>query len=344
MSKVGIVLDKLYVDHDNGMGHPESQERILAIVDMLKFTKLLDEVVRIEPRDATKEEITLVHTPEYYDKIASTKGRAKVFLDADTSTCPVSFDAALRAAGGMISAIDSVLSAEVDRAFPLVRPPGHHAEADRAMGFCLFNNVAVGAAYLTEVKGLERVLVIDWDIHHGNGTQHIFYDSSKVLYFSTHQYPFYPGTGAAEEAGSGEGEGYTVNVPMTPGMGDSEFIKIFQEILKPIIDQYKPEFILVSAGFDIYFEDPLGGMKVTPEGFAKLTRLLTDEADRVCGGKIIFLLEGGYNLDGLWISTKEVIEELLDKKRTEYDIGDSKTEVYNLIDNIKKVYSDYWEF
>lgn len=344
MAKVGIVLDKLYVDHDNGMGHPESQERILAIVDMLKFTKLFDEVVRIEPRDATKEEITLVHTPEHYDNIASTKGRPKVFLDADTSTCPVSFDAALRAAGGMISAIDSVLSKEVDRAFPLVRPPGHHAEADRAMGFCLFNNVAVGAAYLTEVKGLERVLVIDWDIHHGNGTQHIFYDTSKVLYFSTHQYPFYPGTGAAEEVGSGEGKGYTVNVPMEPGMGDDEFIRIFEEILKPIIDQYKPEFILVSAGFDIYFEDPLGGMKVSPEGFAKLTRLLTDEADKICDGKIVFLLEGGYNLDGLWISTKEVIEELLDKKKTEYKLSVSETNADSLIDNIKKIYSDYWEF
>jgi len=344
MAKVGIVLDKLYVDHDNGMGHPESQERILAIVDMLKFTKLFDEVVRIEPRDATKEEITLVHTPEHYDNIASTKGRPKVFLDADTSTCPVSFDAALRAAGGMISAIDSVLSKEVDRAFPLVRPPGHHAEADRAMGFCLFNNVAVGAAYLTEVKGLERVLVIDWDIHHGNGTQHIFYDTSKVLYFSTHQYPFYPGTGAAEEVGSGEGKGYTVNVPMEPGMGDDEFIRIFEEILKPIIDQYKPEFILVSAGFDIYFEDPLGGMKVSPEGFAKLTRLLTDEADKICDGKIVFLLEGGYNLDGLWISTKEVIEELLDKKKTEYKLSVSETNADSLIDKIKKIYSDYWDF
>jgi acetoin utilization deacetylase AcuC-like enzyme len=236
------------------------------------------------------------------------------------------------------------LSGEVDRAFPIVRPPGHHAEADRPMGFCLFNNVAVGAAYLTQVKGLDRVLVIDWDVHHGNGTQHIFEDSSKVLYFSSHQFPFYPGTGAAEEVGTGDGKGYTVNVPMEPGMGDNEFIKIFQEILKPIIEQYKPEFILVSAGFDIFFEDPLGGMKVTPEGFAKLTRQLTDQADRVCNGKIIFLLEGGYNLDGLWISTKEMLEELLDKKRSEYDIGDAETKADDLIENIKKVYSDYWDF
>jgi len=344
MAKVGIVLDKLYVDHDNGPGHPETFERVLAIVDMLKFTKMFDEVVRIEPRDATKEEITLVHTPEHFDKIASTKGKHRVFLDADTTTCAVSFDAALRAAGGTISAIDSVLSGEVDRAFPIVRPPGHHAEADRPMGFCLFNNVAVGAAYLTQVKGLDRVLVIDWDVHHGNGTQHIFEDSSKVLYFSTHQFPFYPGTGAAEEVGVGEGKGYTVNVPMEPEMGDNEFIKIFDEILKPVIDQYKPQFILVSAGFDIFFEDPLGGMKVTPEGFAKLTRQLTDQADRICDGNIIFLLEGGYNLDGLWISTKEMLEELLDKKHSDYNIGDSQTKADDLIKNIKKVYSDYWKF
>ncbi len=344
MAKVGIVLDKLYVDHDNGPGHPETYERVLAIVDMLNFTKLIDEVVKIEPRDATREEITLVHTPEHFDKIASTKGKHRVFLDADTTTCAVSFDAALRASGGLLSAIDSVLSGDVDRAFPIVRPPGHHAEADRPMGFCLFNNVAVGAAYLTEVKGLERVMVIDWDVHHGNGTQHIFEDNPNVLFFSTHQFPFYPGTGAAEEVGSGDGKGYTVNVPMSPGMGDIEFIKIYEEILNPIIEQYMPEFILVSAGFDIFIEDPLGGMKVTPEGFAKLARMLTDQAERVSGGKIVFLLEGGYNLDGLWISTKEMIKELLDKKRTSYDIGSASTAADSLIEDIKKIYSEYWKF
>ena len=344
MAKVGIVLDKLYVDHDNGPGHPETYERILAIVDMLNFTKFMEEVVRIEPRDATKEEISLVHTPEHYDKMAATKGKPRVFLDADTSTCPVTFDAAVRASGGLLSAIDSVLDGEVDRAFPLVRPPGHHAEADRPMGFCFFNNVAVGAAYLTQVKGLERVMVIDWDVHHGNGTQHIFEDNPNVLFFSSHQFPFYPGTGAAEEVGTGDGKGFTVNVPMAPGMGDDEFIKIFEEILKPIAVQYNPEFILVSAGFDTFIEDPLGGMKVTPEGYAKQTRFLTDLADTICDGKIVFLLEGGYSLDGLWISTKEVIEELLDKEKTEYDIGGTQTKVDGLVEDIKKIQSDYWKF
>lgn len=344
MAKVGIVLDKLYVDHDNGPGHPETFERVLAIVDMLNFTKMMDKVVRITPKDATREEITRVHTPEHYDKIASTKGKPRVFLDADTTTSPASFDAAVRAAGGTIAAIDSVLSGEVERAFPIVRPPGHHAEADRPMGFCLFNNAAVGASYLTDAKGLERVMIVDWDVHHGNGTQHIFEDSSKVLYFSTHQFPFYPGTGAAGEIGKGEGAGYTVNVPMDPEMGDIEFIKIFDEILRPVAEQYRPEFIIVSAGFDIFFEDPLGGMKVTPEGFAKLTRQLTDMAEKLCGGNIIFLLEGGYNLDGLWISTKEMLEELLDKKCSDYSIGNAATQADELIENTKKIYSDYWTF
>ena len=344
MPKVGIVLDKLYVDHDNGMGHPESPERILAIVDMLNYTKLIDEVVKIAPRDATKEEITLVHTPEHFDNIASTKGKPKVFLDADTSTCPVSFDAAVRASGGLLSAVESVLEGEVDRAFPLVRPPGHHAEADRAMGFCLLNHVAVGAAFLTRVKGIDRVLVVDWDLHHGNGTQHIFYDDPSVLYFSTHQHPYYPGTGSLGEKGSGVGEGYNINVPLPPGMGDSEYLKILSSILGPIIEQYKPGFILVSAGFDTFFEDPLGGMKVTPEGFAKMTRFLTDCADKHSNGNIVFMLEGGYNLDGLWISTKEVIEELLDKKTSNYSIVEDITQADSIIENVKKEYSKYWDF
>ncbi|HWP92789.1 MAG TPA: histone deacetylase [Thermodesulfobacteriota bacterium] len=344
MEKLGIVIDKLYVDHDNGMGHPESQERLLAIIDMLRHTKLWEEVVRIEPRDATKEEITLVHEPKYYDFVLSTKGRPRVFLDPDTSTCPVSFDAALRAAGGMLSAVESVLRGEVDTAFPLVRPPGHHAEKNRAMGFCLFNNVAVGAAYLLKSYQFNRILIVDWDLHHGNGTQNMFYHSPQVLYFSTHQYPYYPGTGGINETGIGGGVGYTINVPLPAGMGDGEYMRIFSSILGPVIDQYKPEFILVSAGFDTYFEDPLGGMKVTPKGFAQMTRFLREAAKKHCGGKVVYILEGGYNLDGLWLSTKEVIEELLEKKKTDYGDMSERTKADAIIETVKKVQSPYWEF
>lgn len=344
MKRLGIVLDKLYVDHDNGMGHPESPERILAILDMLKETGLLEEVVTIPPRDATKDEISLVHDPGYFDFIQSTRGRPRVFLDPDTSTCPVSFDAAVRAAGGMLSAIEGILRGEIDMAFPLVRPPGHHAERNRAMGFCLFNNVAVGAAYLVKTKGFKRVLIVDWDLHHGNGTQNMFYDSPEVLYFSTHQYPYYPGTGRINEVGIENGTGYTINVPLPAGMGDREYIKVFFKVLGPVIDQYKPEFILVSAGFDTYFEDPLGGMRVTPQGFSQMARFLKESAEKHCDGRIIFLLEGGYNLDGLRLSTKGVIEELLEKKKTDYGDLREETRADTIIEGVRKTQSRFWRF
>ncbi|HEX3034402.1 MAG TPA: histone deacetylase [Thermodesulfobacteriota bacterium] len=344
MKKVGVLLDKLYVDHEMGMGHPESPERILAIVDMFKETQMLDEVIRIQPRDATKEEITLVHDPAYFDKILSTKGRQRVFLDPDTSTCPVSFDAALRAAGGMLSGVESVMKGEVDIAFPIVRPPGHHAERNRAMGFCIFNNIAVGASYVIQTYGIKRVLIVDWDVHHGNGTQNILYNTSQVLFFSTHQYPYYPGTGAFNETGTGDGEGYTVNVPLPPGMGDVEYIKIFFQILKPVAEQYQPEFIMVSAGFDPYIEDPLAGMRVSPKGFAQMARFLKEMAEEHCGGKIVYILEGGYSLDGLWLSTKEVFEELLEKKQTDYGDLEAQTNADPIIQRVKKVHSNRWRF
>ncbi len=344
MKKVSVLLDKLYFDHDNGMGHPESQHRLLAILDMLKETKLFDEVDRLQPRDASKEEICLVHDPDYYDVIKSTRGKPRVFLDADTSTCPVSFDAAVRAAGGVLSAIENVVNSEGSTAFLLVRPPGHHAERDRAMGFCLFNNVAVGAAYIIKVLDFKRVLIVDWDLHHGNGTQNMFYDSSEVLYFSTHQYPYYPGTGSANEVGIGSGEGYNLNVPLAVGMGDKEYVKIFFEILSPVIEQFNPEIILVSAGFDTYLDDPLGGMNVTPQGFAQLTRYLKEQAEKYCNGRTIYILEGGYNLDGLSLSVKEVIEELLEKKKTEYVDINENTKADNTIREVIKIQEQFWKF
>jgi acetoin utilization deacetylase AcuC-like enzyme len=344
MKKLGVLLDKLYFDHDNGMGHPESQQRLFAILDMLNETKLFEEVDRLQPRDASKDEICLVHNPDYYDLIESTRAKPRVFLDADTTTCPVSFNAAVRAAGGVLTAIDSILREEIDYAFPLVRPPGHHAENDRAMGFCLFNNVAIGAAYIIKILGYNRVIIIDWDLHHGNGTQNMFYDSSEVLYFSTHQYPYYPGTGAANQVGIDTGEGYNINVPLDVGMGDKEYVKIFFEILSPVIEQFSPEFILVSAGFDTYVDDPLGGMCVTPQGFAQLTRFLREKAERYCGGRVIFVLEGGYNPDGLWLSTKEVMEELLGKKKTEFVDINGNTRADYTIKEVIKIQNQFWRF
>ena len=344
MKKVGTCLHKLFVDHDNGMSHPESSERILVLVDTLKQHGLIDKIVRLEPRDATKDDITLVHQPFYYHKLEATRGVPRVFLDADTSTCPVSFDAAVKAAGAMLTTIDALMNGEIDIGFPLVRPPGHHAETDRAQGFCLINNIAVAAAYAIESYGLKRVLIVDWDLHHGNGTEHMFNNRREVLYFSTHQYPYYPGTGAMTDVGFDDAEGYTVNVPLHPLMGDIEYMKIFSELLGPIIDQYEPELILVSVGFDTYFEDPLGSMKVTPEGFAQQTRFLKEKAEECCDGHIMFVLEGGYNLDGLWLSGKAVFEELMEITKTEFgDLG-SETKADKIIEQVKKTQSKYWQF
>lgn len=344
MRKLGIAIDDIFKMHDNGYGHPESPDRIRVINDMLINTGLMNKVELIEPFDALKEHITLVHKARHFDLIESTRGRERVNLDADTSTSPKSFEAAIRAAGAMIKSIDLVMKNDLEAAFPLVRPPGHHAEIDRAMGFCLFNNIAVGAAYLINNYDVNRILIVDWDLHHGNGTQHMFYDTDKVFYISTHQFPYYPGTGAANEIGIGEGEGFTLNIPMNPGMGDQEYIKIFFELLKPVIDQYKPQIILVSAGFDTHIADPLGGMAVTTKGFQNMTKLLNELADEHCGGKIIYILEGGYNLEGLWHSVHAVIQELLMLNNTDYLDYSNTTKVDQLINGIMEINSKYWKF
>jgi acetoin utilization deacetylase AcuC-like enzyme len=214
-------------------------------------------------------------------------------------------------------------SGEIDNAFALVRPPGHHAERTRAMGFCLFNNVAIGAGYAREHLNLDRLLVVDWDLHHGNGTQHSFEDDPSILYFSAHQYPYYPGTGAFNETGQGEGEGLTINIPLPVGCGDGDYLGIFEKILRPVALQFKPQMLLVSAGFDIYEGDPLGGMQVTPGGFAGLTRSIMDMAEICCEGKVVITLEGGYHVEGQRDSVKEVLKELS---------GISKTNLSSILD------------
>ena len=226
--------------------------------------------------------------------------------------------------------------------FALVRPPGHHAEANRAMGFCIFNNVAIGALYLIKKFTLNKVLIVDWDLHHGNGTQHSFYDNSQILYFSTHQYPYYPGTGNFGDVGEGKGKGFTINVPLQPGAGDEEYSTIFREILIPIAREFSPDFILVSAGFDIHFDDPLGGMRVTPEGFASLTRMLMDCAQQICNSKLAMVLEGGYGLKGLRDSVRAVLLELSGKTQSKIDPSKSSGEIDSVINRVKKVQQEFW--
>jgi len=306
--KTGIVRDARYFDHNPGDFHVESPMRLEVIYAMIDTEA--GAWTEIPARPARDEEVGRIHTARHIRRIKDTAGKERVALDADTETSPGSAQAAFLAAGGFIEAAGAVMRGDVDNAFALVRPPGHHAEADRAMGFCLFNNAAVGACSLIEDHGLKRILIVDWDLHHGNGTQNSFYTTDKVLYFSTHQYPHYPGSGHWREIGQGQGEGFTLNVPLRAGKGDGDYLHIFRTILKPAALAYKPEFVIVSAGFDIYGGDPLGGMDVTTEGFGALAAELMDIARECCGGRLALVLEGGYNGKGLKEGVRAVLGQL----------------------------------
>jgi len=297
---VGFVYDDVYLENQTGPSHVERPERLEAIVERLRETGLLAGLVRIEPRPAPQEWIATVHAPDYVRRLEkSCEGGTRYFDSLDTTVSDRSYEAALLAAGGVLAAVDAVMEGKIDSAFCAVRPPGHHALEDRAMGFCLLNNVAIAARYVQKKHKLRKVLIVDWDVHHGNGTQAAFYDDPTVLYFSVHQYPFYPGTGAEGERGEGEGVGLTINAPLPPGCGDERFMEVFREKLKPAALEFQPDFVLVSAGFDAHEHDPLGGMTVTAEGFGRLTGLVREIADACCRGRIVSMLEGGYDLDGL---------------------------------------------
>ncbi|MBW1770953.1 MAG: histone deacetylase, partial [Deltaproteobacteria bacterium] len=298
-STTGIVCHDIYKKHLAGFPHVESPERLQVIYDMLDGADMAGKFVSISPRPATHDELAWIHSRSHIERVAATDGKPHASLDPDTQTTPLSYQAAKLAAGGLFSLVDRIFDGTVKNGFALVRPPGHHAEEDRAMGFCLFNNVAIGARYAMETYGLKRILILDWDLHHGNATQKSFYEDPDVLYFSTHQYPHYPGTGSLGEVGTGEGVGFTVNVPLFPGYGDDDFFKIIEQILYPIGSAFKPELVFVSAGFDTYVEDPLGGMRVTPKGYAAMTRLMMDFAKTCASERLAITLEGGYHLEGL---------------------------------------------
>jgi acetoin utilization deacetylase AcuC-like enzyme len=313
MARTGFVYHSDYLKHDMGVGHPESPDRLRAIVSRLKAGGVLDRLVLIEPTSVADEWITQVHEASY---LTSLKSRApvsgRVSLDPDTSISAGSLPAAYLAAGGVLAAADAIMAGTVDHAFCAIRPPGHHAESDRAMGFCLFNNVAIAARYLQRRHGVARVLIVDWDVHHGNGTQHTFDDDPSVLFFSTHQYPHYPGTGRATERGKGKGEGLTINVPMSAGQGDEDYREIFERVLVPAADAYKPEFVLISAGFDAHRDDPLASMGLTEEGYAALTGIVAGIARRHSKSRVLSCLEGGYNLNALAASVERHVVALLD--------------------------------
>ena len=329
-----ILRDEIFIKHEPGLWHPESPERLKTIYTALDNRLSGQEGYKtLPPRAATRQELAWNHDPEYIERISRTAGVDHFQLDPDTSTSAHSWEAAIKAAGGLFLLVDQVVDQRAANGFGLVRPPGHHAERDRAMGFCLFNNVALAAHYAMNVHGLERVLIIDWDLHHGNGTQHSFYQDRRVLYFSTHQFPYYPGTGRLEEAGAGGAEGFTVNVPMSAGKGDPEYGTVFSRILRPVCLEFSPQLILVSAGFDIYRDDPLGGMRVSAQGFGLLAAQVLDMAYECCGGRVIFTLEGGYNLVGL----RDGVLEVLSCCRK------NRTEISNIIESLETADIDFKE-
>jgi acetoin utilization deacetylase AcuC-like enzyme len=310
VKRTGIVQDPRYADHCTSPDCPECADRVKVLYDMLREPGMQGNFVDITPRPAAREELLMVHSPEYIQCLEDTQGKACTYLDPDTQTSPFSHETALLAAGGLCRAIALVKAGELDNAIALVRPPGHHAEKSKAMGFCLYNNVAVGVRYAQSRLGLERILVVDWDLHHGNGTQHCFEDDPSVLFFSLHQSASWPGSGRFSETGKGGGKGYTINIPLRAGCGDAEYVKIFEKILRPVALEFGPEMILVSAGFDIHHSDPLGGMRVTSGGFGGLTRSILTTADQCCGGKVVMSLEGGYELQALANSVKAVLREM----------------------------------
>ena len=320
---VGYVYDPIYLEHDVA-GHPESPARLRAIMSHLESSGVLGRMAQVPPRDATEEELTRVHSLALVERVrAAADPYRDHWLDVDTYVVGKSYEAALRSAGGVMAAADAVLDGDVRSAFCLVRPPGHHATPGQAMGFCLFNNVAVTAAHLLEARGLNRVAIIDFDVHHGNGTQDIFYRDGRVLYFSTHQHPFYPGTGYFNETGEGPGQGAIVNVPLPAGTGDEAYLRAYREVCVPVVRRFRPEMILVSAGFDAHFADPLAQMLLSTRGYYQIASILRELAGELCEGNIVYALEGGYDHTALAWSVRACIDTLLGAPLSEDPLGPS---------------------
>ncbi len=309
--KTAIFIHDIFYKHETNTYHPEKPERLKAIQERLENRNLLTQFVKLKERYATKEEISLVHHPSYIDYVENLAKKGGGYLDGDTPISRDSFTSAILAAGSGLEAIDEILKNQIHRALLLVRPPGHHSLKNRGMGFCLFNNIAITARYALN-KGFRKILILDWDVHHGNGTQDEFYKEKDVLFISTHQYPFYPGTGSMDEVGEGEGKGYTLNIPMKRGSDDSDIKRVFETLVLPKIIEYEPELILISAGFDAHKLDPLGGLEFSTSVYEWMTIQIVNIASQYCNGRIISFLEGGYSLEALADSVEAHSLVLLD--------------------------------
>ncbi len=308
----GLVWDGAYRNHPTGTGHPERPARVDAVLRGLRSAGLLERCTRIAPRSATTADLLRCHTPAYLEKVRQDVAAGREQLSTgDTAIGPGSEPTARLAAGGLLAALDALMAGEIGNAFAVVRPPGHHAGPGRGMGFCLYNNVAIAARYLQAVHGLERVLIVDWDVHHGNGTQEIFWSDPTVLLFSSHQSPLYPGSGASGECGEGAGAGFTINCPFPAGSGAEEILAAYHQVLVPAAEAFAPQAVLVSAGFDSRRGDPLGDFRLGDEDFATLTRLVAGIAERHAGGRLLSTLEGGYDLEGLACAAAAHVAALL---------------------------------
>ena len=336
----GYVYDPIFLQHDL-RGHPENAQRLVRITRLLEETGTLARLSRVSVRDISAEELAWNHTPDYVDLVRRTAEQGGGHLDLDTYVAAGSYEAALKAAGGLIDLTSAVLEGRLDNGFALARPPGHHALRARGMGFCLFNNVALAAYAALETHGLARVLIVDFDVHHGNGTQDSFDHDPRVLYFSTHQYPHYPGTGHWQEMGRGDGHGTTANVPLSAGVGDAGYNLIFEDFLWPLSERYCPQLVLVSAGYDAHWSDPLAGMTLSVTGYAQLARNLKSLSETLCDGKLVFTLEGGYNLDVLSYAVLNTFKVLLGDDEIVDPLGPSprgERPVDELVEHLKGVH------
>jgi len=336
--RCGIIYHPEYLKHETGP-HPENKERLLSILALLRETGRLTKLELKEPRSAILDEIQYIHSKDCIEK-ARKYSELEMRLDPDTVLCKDSYNVALRAAGGAITAVDAVLD-KWESAFALLRPPGHHATPTKSMGFCIFNNIAIAARHAQKM-GKKRVLIVDWDVHHGNGTQDAFYDDHTVLYFSTHQYPHYPGTGWMDEVGTDEGEGFNINVPLPAQTDDSGFIAAFKEILVPAAREFSPDIVLISAGMDACNNDGLAQMRMSVDGFSVLASIVKSIAKDSCEGKIAAVLEGGYDLKLLSHSVAEVLDVFMGKE-VEMEHYEVNSLVRARLDEIKKIQRRFWQ-
>lgn len=321
MNRTALVYNEDYLKHYAGECHPERRERLSATMDYFRETGILEKVMLLKPEACSEEDILRVHTREYLDRLKKLADSGGGSIDADTYCGPETLEVAKLACGGCVLAGKIVMEEQVDNAFALIRPPGHHASRDKAAGFCFLNNAAIMIRYLQEVHSLERIFLFDWDAHAGHGTIDIFYDDPSVLNVSMHQDPkvFYPGSGFMEECGLGKGAGYTVNIPLPPGTGDADYLHIMHEFVIPLVRKYKPQFMVISAGQDSHMEDDISGLSLTENGYGKMTRILVEEAGRLCNGRIVAETEGGYHLESFARSNHAIISSLLGVDRR-YDI------------------------